>query len=316
MSLPLPIHFQSSYLYLVRPAHGIKAQLSWASPSLCPPLFTLIQVTVIFHLGFWSRNPRARPFTLAARPSIHWATVGIICEKPSSALQRLLPLHSDHISPPQCHLQGLYDMAPIYFSNRIWCIFIHYPLTTKTIFHFLKLSSGFITSDTLNMLFSPRIYSLPYSDYFLSALGWRGHPIHLYSKLDSPHCAFRQHSDLLHSMDNFNYIHICMSVPCPRTQPPDRHASPLLHHNTAIVRECVASRRCSIHICSNKDQAVALSCLWARSREWICTSAMPPCSHGMNKLSSIRKCSPFLPRYIFAFPFSSPENYSLLIPRV
>lgn len=66
------------------------------------------------------------------------------------------------------------------FSNHIWCIFIHYPLTTKTIFHFLKLSSGFITLDTPYMLFSPWIYSLHYSDYFMSSLGWRGHPIHLF----------------------------------------------------------------------------------------------------------------------------------------
>lgn len=48
------------------------------------------------------------------------------------------------------------------------------------------------------------------------------------------------------------YLH---AVPCLRTQPPGRHASHLLHHNTAVVRECVASRRCSINICSNKDQA-------------------------------------------------------------
>lgn len=105
------------------------------------------------------------------------------------------------------------------------------------------------------MLFSPRIYSLPHSDYFLSSLSWRGHLIYLYSKLDSPHCASKQHSDLLHSMGNFNYICICMPGPYPRTQPPGRQASHLLHHNTTGVRECVASRRCSTDACSNKDQA-------------------------------------------------------------
>lgn len=170
------------------------------------------------------------PFTLAACPSIHGTTVGIICEKRSSALQRLFPLHSDEISPPQCHLQGLDDMAPICFSNHIWCI--HYPLTTKTIFHFLKLIYGFITSDTPHILLSQRISSALL--WLLPVILGLERASYQSIQLDSLYCAFRQHSDLHSTCHNFNYVCICMSIPCPTVQNPGWHVSHLLHHTTNV----------------------------------------------------------------------------------
>lgn len=172
-------------------------------------------------------------FTLDACPSIHCATVGIICEKCSSALQRLFPLHSDEISPPQCQLQGLYDIGPICFSNHFWCIFIHYPLTTKTVLHFLKLIYGFITSDTPHALLS---------QWISSALLWLLPVILSLERASSSSIQVRlaslcfqttswssQHS---HSV---NYVCVCISIPCPTTQTSGWHASHLLHHNTNVV---------------------------------------------------------------------------------
>lgn len=122
---------------------------------------------------------------------------------------------------------------PICFSNHFWCIFIHYPLTTKTILHFLKLIYSFITSDTPHALLSQWISSALLW-LFPSSLARRGHPSHLFRVRLASLCFqttfwSSQHSPIV------NYVCICISIPCPTTQTSGWHASHLLHHNTNVV---------------------------------------------------------------------------------